>query len=111
MANVDPKFVRSAKAEADAMRAGITKEYIESRGGVNSSGYYGDSWSSSKNLTPEEYDAVIKDLLAVAVEDLSLLLALGRLPQLHHIQQQMALSLQIKQYLLTIKKCSMRILL
>jgi hypothetical protein len=64
MANVDPKFVRSAKAEADAMRAGITKEYIESRGGVNSSGYYGDSWSSSKNLTPEEYDAVIKGGLA-----------------------------------------------
>jgi hypothetical protein len=65
MANVDPKFVRSAKAEADAMKnLGLTKEYIESRGGVNSSGYYGDSWSSSKNLTPEEYDAVIKGGLA-----------------------------------------------
>jgi len=62
---VDPKFVRSAKAEADAMKTlGLTKEYIESRGGVNASGFYGDSWSSSKNLTPEEYDAVIKGALA-----------------------------------------------
>lgn len=55
---VDPKFVRSAKAEADAMKnLGLTKEYIESRGGIDASGYYGDSWSSSKNLTPEEYAA------------------------------------------------------
>ena len=64
MAKVDPKFVRSAKAEADAIRAGMTKEYIESRGGVNASGYYGDSWSASENLTPEEYDAVIQKGLA-----------------------------------------------
>jgi hypothetical protein len=63
--SVDPAFVRSAKAEADAMKTlGLTKEYIESRGGVNASGFYGDSWSSSKNLTPEEYDAVIKGALA-----------------------------------------------
>jgi hypothetical protein len=62
---VDPAFVRSAKAEADAMKTlGLTKEYIESRGGVNASGFYGDSWSSTKNLTPEEYDAVIKGALA-----------------------------------------------
>ena len=64
MAKVDPKFVRSAKAEADAIRAGMTKEYIESRGGVNASGYYGDSWSASENLTPEEYDDVIQKGLA-----------------------------------------------
>ena len=64
MAKVDPKFVRSAKAEADAIKAGMTKEYIESRGGVNASGYYGDSWSASENLTPEEYDAVIQKGLA-----------------------------------------------
>ena len=65
MAKVDPKFVRSAKAEADAMNnLGLTKEYIESRGGVNASGFYGDSWSSSKDLTPEEYDAVVKGALA-----------------------------------------------
>ena len=64
MAKVDPKFVRSAKAEADAIKAGMTKEYIESRGGVNASGYYGDSWSASENLTPEEYNAVIQKGLA-----------------------------------------------
>ena len=64
MANVDPKFVRSAKAEADAIKMGMTKEYIESRGGVNASGYYGDSWNPAKNLTPEEYDAVIKGALS-----------------------------------------------
>jgi hypothetical protein len=57
---VDPKFVRSAKAEADAIKnLGLTKEYIESRGGVNASGYYGDSWRADRNLTPEEYDAAI----------------------------------------------------
>ena len=56
---VDPKFVRSAKAEADAIKAGITKEYIESRGGVNASGYYGDSWSAEKNLSDAEYAAIV----------------------------------------------------
>lgn len=55
---VDPAFVRSAKAEADAMKnLGLTKEYIESRGGIDASGYYGDSWRASVNLTPEEYAA------------------------------------------------------
>jgi len=56
---VDPKFVRSAKAEADAIKAGMTKEYIESRGGVNASGYYGDSWSAEKNLSDAEYAAIV----------------------------------------------------
>ena len=59
MAKVDPKFVRSAKAEADAIKAGMTKEYIESRGGVNASGYYGDSWSAEKNLSDAEYAAIV----------------------------------------------------
>ncbi len=55
---VDPAFVRSAKAEADAMKTlGLTKEYIESRGGIDASGYYGDSWRASENLTPAEYAA------------------------------------------------------
>lgn len=55
---VDPAFVRSAKAEADAMKnLGLTKEYIESRGGIDASGYYGDSWRATENLTPEEYAA------------------------------------------------------
>ena len=56
---VDPAFVRDAKAEADAIKRGMTAAYIEERGGVNASGYYGDSWSSTKNLTPAEYDAAI----------------------------------------------------
>jgi hypothetical protein len=57
---VDPKFVRSSKAEADAMKnLGLTKEYIESRGGVNASGYYGDSWSAEKNLSDAEYAAIV----------------------------------------------------
>jgi hypothetical protein len=65
MAKVDPKFVRSAKAEADAIKSlGLTKEYIESRGGINASGYYGDSWSAERNLTPEEYDAAVKGAAA-----------------------------------------------
>ena len=64
MAKVDPKFVRSAKAEADAIKAGTSKEYIESRGGINASGYYGDSWSATQNLTDEEYDKAVKDALA-----------------------------------------------
>ena len=41
---VDPAFVRDAKAEADAIKRGMTAAYIEERGGVNASGYYGDSW-------------------------------------------------------------------
>ena len=50
---VDPAFVRDAKAEADAMKnLKMTAAQIEERGGVNASGYYGDSWSSTKNLTP-----------------------------------------------------------
>ena len=57
---VDPLFVRSIKAEQDAIRnLGYTQEYIDSRGGINASGYYGDSWKASENLTPEEYDAAI----------------------------------------------------
>ena len=76
---VDPIFVRSAKAEANAIRAGMTKEYIESRGGINASGYYGDSFNPDENLSPEEYDAVIQKSLAsglqaVLLEPLSMLL-------------------------------------
>ena len=57
MAN-DPNFVRDAKAEAAAIKNGIaTAAQIEARGGVNASGYYGDSWSSKTNLTDAEYAA------------------------------------------------------
>jgi hypothetical protein len=57
---VDPAFVRSAAAEAAAIRSGVaTKSEIEARGGVNAAGYYGDSWSSQSNLTDAEYLAAI----------------------------------------------------
>ena len=38
--------------------------YYNARGGVNASGYYGDSWSAKENLTSQEYDAVIKGAIA-----------------------------------------------
>ena len=59
MANVDPNFVRSATAEAAAMARGMTKEEIEARGGINASGYYGDSWNSKTNLSDAEYAAAV----------------------------------------------------
>jgi hypothetical protein len=60
MMAVDPAFVRSAAAEASAIRSGVaTKSEIEARGGVNAAGYYGDSWSSQSNLTDAEYLAAI----------------------------------------------------
>ena len=56
MANIDPAFVRSPKAEADAIKQlGMTAAQIEARGGISASGYYGDSWSSKTNLTDAEY--------------------------------------------------------
>jgi hypothetical protein len=57
---IDPKFVRSPKAEADAIARGMTKEQIEARGGISASGYYGDSWSSERNLTDAEYAEAAK---------------------------------------------------
>jgi len=59
---VDPNFVRSPKAEARALASGnVTAEQIEARGGINASGYYGDSYginSSDKvSLTDAEYKA------------------------------------------------------
>jgi hypothetical protein len=57
---IDPKFVRSPKAEADAIARGMTKEQIDSRGGISASGYYGDSWSSKTNLTDAEYAEAAK---------------------------------------------------
>lgn len=56
---VDPLFKRNAKAEAAAIaRGNATKESIEARGGINASGYYGDSWSADKNLSDSEYAAI-----------------------------------------------------
>ena len=57
---VDPLFKRDAKKEAAAIKNGnATKESIEARGGINASGYYGDSWSADKNLSDAEYAAVV----------------------------------------------------
>ena len=56
---VDPLFKRNAKAEAAVLARGtVTKEQLEARGGINASGYYGDSWNPETSLTDEEYAAV-----------------------------------------------------
>ena len=60
---VDPNFVRNPKAEARALASGnVTAAEIEARGGINASGYYGDSYginSADKiSLTDAEYKAV-----------------------------------------------------
>jgi len=55
---VDPLFKRDPKKEAAAIARGTaTKESIEARGGINASGYYGDSWNSKTNLSDAEYAA------------------------------------------------------
>jgi hypothetical protein len=55
---VDPLFKRNAAKEALAIKNGTaTKESIEARGGINASGYYGDSWNSKTNLSDAEYAA------------------------------------------------------
>jgi len=57
---VDPLFKRDAKKEAAAIARGTaTKESIEARGGINASGYYGDSWNADKNLSDAEYAAIV----------------------------------------------------
>jgi hypothetical protein len=73
--SVDPTFtaVPFAKLDAttratlatNAASMGMTAaEYYAGRGGVNASGYFGDSWSSSKNLTDAEYSATINQVRA-----------------------------------------------
>ena len=57
---VDPLFKRNAAKEAAAIAGGrATKESIDERGGINASGYYGDSWSADKNLSDSEYAAIV----------------------------------------------------
>ncbi len=57
---VDPLFKRDPKKEAAAIKSGnATKESIEARGGINASGYYGDSWNSKTNLSDDEYAAIV----------------------------------------------------
>jgi len=51
-------FVRNPAQEAAAIAAGVaTKAEIEARGGVNASGYYGDSYNPQTSLTDAEYAA------------------------------------------------------
>jgi hypothetical protein len=58
MATVDPLFKRNAAREAAAVKSGnTTQAEIDARGGINASGYYGDSWSADKNLSDAEYAA------------------------------------------------------
>ena len=53
-------FVRNAAQEAAAIAAGVaTKAEIEARGGVNASGYYGDSYNPLTSLTDAEYAAAV----------------------------------------------------
>jgi hypothetical protein len=56
---VDPLFKRNAAREAAAVKSGnATQVEIDARGGINASGYYGDSWSADKNLSDAEYAAI-----------------------------------------------------
>jgi hypothetical protein len=56
---VDPLFKRNAAKEAAAVKSGnTTQAEIDARGGINASGYYGDSWSADKNLSDDEYAAI-----------------------------------------------------
>ena len=50
---------RNTAKEADALRAGATKEYIESRGGINAQGYYNDV-PTYQQLTADEKKSVTK---------------------------------------------------
>ena len=53
-------FVRSAAAEKAAIAAGAaSKAEIEARGGINASGYYGDSYNPLANLSDAEYAAAV----------------------------------------------------
>jgi hypothetical protein len=53
-------FIRNPAQEAAAIAAGVgTKAEIEARGGVNASGYYGDSYNPTTSLTDAEFQAAI----------------------------------------------------
>ena len=55
-------FVRNPAQEAAAIAAGVaTKAEIEARGGINASGYYGDSYNPQANLTDAEYAAAVAE--------------------------------------------------
>lgn len=50
---------RNTAKEKEALRAGATQEYIESRGGINAQGYYNDV-PTSQQLTADERKSVTK---------------------------------------------------
>ena len=54
------EFKRNAAREAAAIARGtVTKEELERRGGLNASGYYGDTYDPNTSLSDEEYAAAI----------------------------------------------------
>jgi hypothetical protein len=53
------EFKRNAAKEAAAIARGVSKEEVERRGGINASGYYGDSFDPNTSLSDEEYAAAI----------------------------------------------------
>lgn len=54
------EFIRDAAAEARAIARGTTTAAeIERRGGINKSGYYGDSFNPQVNLSDAEYAAAL----------------------------------------------------
>ena len=54
------EFKRSAAKEAAAIARGtVTKEEIERRGGINASGYFGDSFDPNTSLSDAEYAAAV----------------------------------------------------
>ena len=72
MPNVDPEFTSVGYDSLDSTTKRVIEtnasfnnmtgqQYYESRGGVNKSGYYGDSWDSKSNLTDKEYANVISN--------------------------------------------------
>ena len=53
------EFKRDAAREAAAIKRGYTKEEIEKRGGINASGYWGDTYNPNTSLSDEEYATAI----------------------------------------------------
>jgi hypothetical protein len=53
-------FTRNAAAEQAAIASGTTTQAeIDARGGINASGYWGDSWNPKTSLTDAEYAAAV----------------------------------------------------
>lgn len=60
--SADRKAIAETNAKAQGFASG--KEYIESRGGVNRAGYYGDSYQEGITLTDEEYSKALESAKA-----------------------------------------------